>query len=35
MGVETNDDGTIRVDKYFQTTNPDVYAAGDVTANLN
>jgi len=30
VGVETNDDGTIRVDEYFQTTNPDVYAAGDV-----
>jgi len=30
VGVETNDDGTIRVDEYFQTTNPDIYAAGDV-----
>ncbi|MDZ7745836.1 MAG: mercury(II) reductase [Halobacteriales archaeon] len=30
VGVETNDDGTIRVDEHFQTTNPDVYAAGDV-----
>ena len=30
VGVETNPDGTIRVDEYFQTTNPDVYAAGDV-----
>jgi mercuric reductase len=29
-GVETNDDGTIHVDGHFQTTNPDVYAAGDV-----
>ena len=29
-GVETNDDGTVYVDKHFQTTNPDVYAAGDV-----
>jgi len=29
-GVETNDDGTIHVDAHFQTTNPDVYAAGDV-----
>ncbi len=28
--VETNDDGTIHVDQHFQTTNPDVYAAGDV-----
>ena len=30
VGVETNDDGTIRVDEHFQTTNSDVYAAGDV-----
>jgi mercuric reductase len=30
VGVETNPDGTIRVDEHFQTTNPDVYAAGDV-----
>ncbi|UPV76970.1 mercury(II) reductase (plasmid) [Halorussus limi] len=30
VGVETNDDGTIHVDEQFQTTNPDVYAAGDV-----
>jgi mercuric reductase len=30
VGVETNDDGTIQVDEHFQTTNPDVYAAGDV-----
>ncbi|MEZ3117480.1 mercury(II) reductase [Halobaculum sp. MBLA0147] len=30
VGVETDDDGTIRVDEHFQTTNPDVYAAGDV-----
>nr|WP_234403499.1 mercury(II) reductase [Halarchaeum acidiphilum] len=30
VGIETTDDGTIRVDKHFQTTNPDVYAAGDV-----
>ncbi|MBX0325504.1 mercury(II) reductase [Halomicroarcula sp. F13] len=30
VGVETNDDGTIRVDEHFQTTNPDIYAAGDV-----
>ena len=30
VGVETDDDGTIRVDEQFQTTNPDVYAAGDV-----
>lgn len=30
VGVKTNDDGTIHVDEHFQTTNPDVYAAGDV-----
>jgi mercuric reductase len=30
VGVETNNDGTIKVDEQFQTTNPDVYAAGDV-----
>jgi len=29
-GVETNDDGSVRVDEHFRTTNPDVYAAGDV-----
>ncbi|MDH5020335.1 mercury(II) reductase [Halobacterium rubrum] len=30
VGVEMNGDGTVRVDDHFQTTNPDVYAAGDV-----
>ncbi|QCS44414.1 mercury(II) reductase [Natrinema versiforme] len=30
VGVETNDNGTIHVDEHFQTTNPDVYAGGDV-----
>jgi len=30
VGIETTPDGTIRVDEYFQTTNPDIYAAGDV-----
>lgn len=30
MGIETNDNETIRVDEHFQTTNPHVYAAGDV-----
>jgi mercuric reductase len=30
VGVETNDDGTIRVDEHFQSINPDIYAAGDV-----
>ncbi|WP_207592866.1 mercury(II) reductase [Halomontanus rarus] len=30
VGIETNDDGTINVDEHLQTTNPNVYAAGDV-----
>ncbi|AQX14973.1 MULTISPECIES: mercury(II) reductase [Tessaracoccus] len=30
-GVETNDHGFIRVDAYQRTTNPAVFAAGDVT----
>ena len=30
VDVETNTDGTIRVDEHFRTTNPDIYAAGDV-----
>ncbi len=30
VGVETDDDGTIRVDEQFRTTDRDVYAAGDV-----
>ncbi|MFU8869178.1 mercury(II) reductase [Natronococcus sp.] len=30
VGVEMNDDGTVHVDEHFQTTNPDIYAAGDV-----
>lgn len=30
VGVETNDRGAVVVDEHFQTTNPDVYAAGDV-----
>jgi mercuric reductase len=30
VGVETADDGSVRVDERFRTTNPDVYAAGDV-----
>ena len=30
IGVETNDRGAVVVDEYFQTANPDVYAAGDV-----
>jgi mercuric reductase len=30
VGVETDDDGTIHVNEHFQTTNPHIYAAGDV-----
>nr|WP_241432799.1 mercury(II) reductase [Natrinema pellirubrum] len=30
VGVGTESDGAIRVDEHFQTTNPDIYAAGDV-----
>ena len=30
VGVETNERGAVVVDEYFQTANPDIYAAGDV-----
>ncbi|OIB57296.1 mercury(II) reductase [Natrialba sp. SSL1] len=30
VGVETESDGAIRVNEHFQTTNPNIYAAGDV-----
>jgi mercuric reductase len=30
VGVETDERGTVVVDEYFQTTNPEVYASGDV-----
>ena len=30
VGIETNDCGAVVVDEHFQTTNPDIYAAGDV-----
>lgn len=33
-GVETNDRGFIRVDKYLRTTTPAIFAAGDVTGRL-
>lgn len=33
-GVELDDQGFVRVDRTLRTTNPDVYAAGDVTAGL-
>ncbi|MDL0128794.1 FAD-dependent oxidoreductase [Halobacterium salinarum] len=35
VGVETNPDGTIYVDEHFETTNPDVYAVGDVLVERN
>jgi mercuric reductase len=30
VNVETADDGAVRVDEHYRTSNPDVYAAGDV-----
>jgi dihydrolipoamide dehydrogenase len=33
-GVETNERGSVRVDKYLQTTNAAVFAAGDITGRL-
>jgi len=30
VSVGTEADGAIRVDEHFQTTNPDIYAAGDI-----
>lgn len=30
VGIETDDRGTVLVDEHFRTTNPAVYAAGDV-----
>lgn len=30
VGVETDERGAVVVDEYFQTTNPEVYASGDV-----
>ena len=30
VGVETNERGAVVVDEYFETANPDIYAAGDV-----
>ena len=31
VGIELTENGGIRVDDHLQTTNPDIYAAGDVT----
>ncbi len=33
-GVETNDRGSVRVDEYLQTSNADIFAAGDITGRL-
>ena len=33
-GVETNDRGSVRVDASLQTSNADVFAAGDITGRL-
>jgi len=35
VSVETEAAGSIRVDDHFQTTNPDIYAAGDVIGEPN
>ena len=32
--VELNDDGSIKVNEFFQTSNPHIYAAGDVTGGI-
>ncbi|HET9161112.1 MAG TPA: glutathione-disulfide reductase [Caulobacteraceae bacterium] len=34
-GVETNEDGTIKVDDYSRTTSENIWAIGDVTGRLN
>lgn len=33
--VETNEDGSIKVNEFMQTSNPNIYSAGDVTGGLN
>lgn len=33
--VETNVDGSIKVNEFMQTSNPNIYSAGDVTGGLN
>jgi glutathione reductase (NADPH) len=35
VGVTLDEDGAIKVDKYSRTSNPDIYAVGDVTNRLN
>ena len=32
--VELNDDGSIKVNEFFQTSKPHIYAAGDVTGGI-
>ncbi len=32
--VELNEDGFIKVNEFFQTSNPNIYAAGDVTGGI-
>lgn len=32
--VDLNEDGTIKVNEFFQTSNPNIYAAGDVTGGI-
>lgn len=34
VGVEANADGLLEVDKYLRTSNPKIYAAGDVCSRL-
>ena len=32
--VDLNEDGSIKVNEFFQTSNPNIYAAGDVTGGI-
>jgi glutathione reductase (NADPH) len=34
-GVAINEDGTVKVDKFSQTSQPNIYAIGDVTGRIN
>jgi mercuric reductase len=34
IGIETDDDGAVGIDKHMQTSNPDVYGAGDCTDTI-
>lgn len=33
--METNEDGTVKVDRFSQTSQPNIYAIGDVTGRIN